>query len=495
MATQPLTPRGLTLQLEEKANQTIVHCTGRISSENSEVFQREIRKLIPEGGSQSMAATHRIVLDLSNVTHVDSTGLGALLGAWTAAKSKGCDVEMANLNSRVEKLVEITKLDTVFKRAKVVAASGSTAATPAGLDIPPSLGPEEAWQQAIDAGMIVHRADPLNCETSIPALMGGVVMPNPRFYVRNHFHVPKLAPSSWRLNVVGLVERALSLSLRDLVKMPSQTQFVTLECAGNGRSSLSPRVNGEQWNLGAVSTAEWTGVPLVEVLNRAGVKAGAREVVFRGADSGKPDGSGEPIRFERSLNMNDAQSCEALLAYAMNGEALPIQHGYPLRVIVPGWYAVASVKWLTEIDVTSRQFSGHYQTEAYFFEWQRGKQLLREPVSLQRVRSLITEPEPDSEVEQGELPIRGVAWSGAAPIARVEVRINGGPWQEARLLGEQRRHSWQGWELIACLGQHGPTVISARATDMASRTQPDSPEWNRLGYGNNAIQQVRVNVF
>jgi DMSO/TMAO reductase YedYZ molybdopterin-dependent catalytic subunit len=343
--------------------------------------------------------------------------------------------------------------------------------------------------------MIVHRADPLNCETSIPALMGGVVMPNPRFYVRNHFHVPKLAPSSWRLNVLGLVERALSLSLRDLVKMPSQTQFVTLECAGNGRSSLSPRVNGEQWNLGAVSTAEWTGVPLVEVLNRAGVKAGAREVVFRGADSGKPDGSSEPIRFERSLNMNDAQSCEALLAYAMNGEALPIQHGYPLRVIVPGWYAVASVKWLTEIDVISRQFSGHYQTEAYFFEWQRGKQLLREPVSLQRVRSLITEPEPDTEVEQGELPIRGVAWSGAAPIARVEVRINGGPWQEARLLGEQRRYSWQGWELITCLGQHGSTVISARATDMASRTQPESPEWNRLGYGNNAIQQVRVNVL
>jgi DMSO/TMAO reductase YedYZ molybdopterin-dependent catalytic subunit len=421
--------------------------------------------------------------------------LGALLGAWTAAKSKGCDVEMANLNPRVEKLVEITKLDTVFKRAKVVAASGSTAATPAVVDIQPSLGPEEAWQQAIDAGMIVHRADPLNCETSIPALMGGVVMPNPRFYVRNHFHVPKFAPSSWRLNVLGLVERALSLSLRDLVKMPSQTQFVTLECAGNGRSSLSPRVNGEQWNLGAVSTAEWTGVPLVEVLNRAGVKAGAREVVFRGADSGKLDGSSEPIRFERSLNMNDAQSCEALLAYAMNGEALPIQHGYPLRVIVPGWYAVASVKWLTEIDVISRQFSGHYQTEAYFFEWQRGKQLLREPVSLQRVRSLITEPEPDSEVEQGELPIRGVAWSGAAPIARVEVRINGGPWQEARLLGEQRRYSWQGWELITCLGQHGSTVISARATDMASRTQPDSPEWNRLGYGNNAIQQVRVNVL
>jgi DMSO/TMAO reductase YedYZ molybdopterin-dependent catalytic subunit len=165
-----------------------------------------------------------------------------------------------------------------------------------------------------------------------------------------------------------------------------------------------------------------------------------------------------------------------------------------LRLIVPGWYAVASVKWLTEIDVISGPFTGHYQTATYFFEWQRGEQLTREPVSLQRVRSLITEPEPDSEVEQGELPIRGVAWSGAAPIARVEVRIGGGSWQDARLLGERKRHSWQGWELIARLEQPGSTVISARATDMASRTQPDWPEWNRLGYGNNLIQKVRVDV-
>src|SRR6201997_3822676 len=494
MATQPLTPRGLRLQLEEKANETIVHCTGRVNAENSEVFQREIRSLIPESGSQTAAINHRIVLDLSNVTHVDSTGLGALLGAWTAARSRGCDLEMANLNPRVEKLVEITKLDTVFKRARVVAAGGSTAATPAGVDIAPALGPEEAWQQAIDAGMVVHRADPLNCETSIPALMGGVAMPNLRFYVRNHFQVPKLEPSSWRLKVVGLVERPLSLSLRDLVKMPSQAQFVTLECAGNGRSLLNPRVNGEQWNLGAVSTAEWTGVLLGEVLDRAGVKADAREVVFRGADSGKLDARSEPIHFERSLSINDAHGSEAQLAYAMNGEALPIQHGYPLRLIVPGWYAVASVKWLMEIEVTGGPLRAHYQTEKYVFEWQRGEQVVREPVSLQRVRSLITEPEPDSEVEQGELPVRGVAWSGAAPIARVEVRIDGGPWQEARLVGERKRHSWQGWELIARLEQTGPSVISARATDMASGIQPDSPEWNRLGYGNNAVQQVRVNV-
>src|SRR6202165_5564968 len=188
--------------------------------------------------------------------------------------------------------------------------------------------------------------------------------------------------------------------------------------------------------------------------------------------------------------MDDARGSEALLAYAMNGEPLPIQHGYPLRLIVPSWYAVASVKWLTEIDVISEPFRGHYQTETYFFEWQRGGQLVREPVSLQRVRSLITEPEPNTEVDQGEMRLRGVAWSGAAPIARVEISIGGGPWQDARLISERKRHSWQVWELLALLEQRGSTVISVRATDIAGRTQPDLPEWNRLGYGNNAIQKI-----
>jgi anti-anti-sigma factor len=494
MPTQPLSPFGLKLQLEATSNETIVHCKGKITAENSELFQSQIRDLIPESRAQIATTTRRIIVDLSNVTHVDSTGLGALLRAWTAAQNNGCDLEIANMNPRVEKLVEITKLDTVFKRARVVAAGASAAALPAVGEPPTALEPEEAYQRAFEAGMVVHRAHPLNCETSIPALIGGAVMPNQRFYVRNHFQIPQLDVSSWRLNVVGLVERPLSLSLRDLVKMPSQTEFVTLECAGNGRSLLSPRVNGEQWNLGAVSTAEWTGVPLAEILDRANIRAGANEVVFRGADSGKLEANSEPIRFERSLSIENIRASEVLLAYAMNGEALPIVHGYPLRVIVPGWYAVASVKWLTEIEVVKEPFSGHYQTETYFFEWQRGEQLVREPVSLQRVRSLITEPEADSEVDRGELPIRGVAWSGAAPIARVEVRIGDGPWQNARLVGEGKRHSWHGWELIARLDRPDSIVISARATDMAGRTQPDSPEWNRLGYGSNAIQKVRVDV-
>src|SRR5215467_1323629 len=303
IATQPLISRELKLQPEERANETIIHCNGKIAAESSDLFQREIRAVIPESRGEIAVIPYRVVLDLSNVTHVDSAGIGALLGAWTAARTKGCDLEIANLNSRVEKVLEITRLDTVFKRARVVAAVGSAPSEPAVDDA--ALDPEEACRQALNAGMVVHRANPLNCETSIPALIGGIVMPSQRFYVRNHFEIPRLDPSNLRLDVVGLVERSLNLSLRDLMKMPSQTQFVTLECAGNGRALLSPRVNGEQWNLGAVSTAEWTGVPVTEVLARAGMKAGAMEVVFRGADSGKLDASSEPIRFERSLSVDD----------------------------------------------------------------------------------------------------------------------------------------------------------------------------------------------
>ena len=378
--------------------------------------------------------------------------------------------------------------------AGAVSSGGCVPAMPVVDDVVPAIDPEEACQRAIDAGLVVHRAHPLNCETSIPALIGGVVMPNAHFYVRNHFQVPALEASTWRLGVHGLVERPLSLSLRDLTRMRSQALVVTLECAGNGRSLLQPPAEGEQWDVGAVSTAEWTGVPLTEVLDRAGVKGSAREVLFRGADGGTVDGRADRIRFERSLTLDVARESGALLAYAMNGERLPIQHGYPLRVVVPGWYAVTSVKWLNEIELIDRAFDGYFQDDKYQYEWPREGEVIREPVALQRVRSLITEPGADEEVQLGELVVRGVAWSGAAPIARVEVSLGDGRWQEARLVGERKRHSWQWWELIARIDRPGTLALRARATDLAGRTQPEEQEWNRLGYGNNAVREVAVRV-
>jgi DMSO/TMAO reductase YedYZ molybdopterin-dependent catalytic subunit len=319
-------------------------------------------------------------------------------------------------------------------------------------------------------------------------------MPNAHFYVRNHFQLPDLDPSVWRLQVGGHVERALSLTLHDVQRLPSQSLIVTLECAGNGRALLAPKVDGEQWELGAVSTAEWTGVPLVEVLDRAGVRPGAREVVFRGADSGSVADRDETVRFERSLGVSGARDSETLLAYAMNGEPLPLQHGFPLRLVVPGWYGVASVKWLTEIEVVQDPFAGFFQTDRYVYEWQRDEGLVTEPVTLQRVRSLITEPGADDQVEVGEVAVRGVAWSGAAPIVRVEVSMDRGAWQEARLLGDRKRHSWQWWEMFTHIDRPGRIELRARATDLAGRTQPERPEWNRLGYGSNAIQVVPIQV-
>jgi DMSO/TMAO reductase YedYZ molybdopterin-dependent catalytic subunit len=377
--------------------------------------------------------------------------------------------------------------------ARVVASGGCAAAMPASALVE-TVDPEEACQQAIEAGLVVHRAHPLNCETAIPALLGGVAMPNARFYVRNHFQIPALDAASFRLVVGGLVERTLTLNLRDLHNMRSRTLFVTLECAGNGRRLFDPPIEGEKWNFGAVSTAEWTGVPLVEVLDRAGVRASAREVLFRGADNGTVEGRSAPIWFERSLPLDHARDDDVLLAYAMNGEPLPPAHGHPLRLVVPGWYAVASVKWLTDIELIDRTFDGHYQIDKYWYEFERDGQVIREPVTLQRVRALVTDPAPGREVRSGEIGIRGVAWSGAAPIARVEVSVAGGGWQEARLVSERRRHSWQSWELVTRVRKPGEVVVRARATDLAGRTQPERAEWNRLGYGNNGIHEVAIRV-
>jgi DMSO/TMAO reductase YedYZ molybdopterin-dependent catalytic subunit len=354
--------------------------------------------------------------------------------------------------------------------------------------------PEKARRDAIDGGLRVRREHPLSCEASPAGFIGGVATPNSRFYIRNHFEMPRLDPTAFRLKVGGLAERPQSFSLDDLRRMPSQSLTVTLECAGNGRSLFRPRIVGEKWNLGAVSTAEWTGVPLAEVLDRAGVQPGAREVLFRGADGGTSAGDLGPNRFERSLLLDHARDPNLLLAYAMNGEALPIEHGYPLRLVVPGWYAMASVKWLTEIELIDRPFAGYYQAKMYCYEWEREGALVREPVTLQCVRALITEPAPNQEVAAGELAIRGVAWSGVPPIAHVEVSVGGGSWQEARLLSEQRRYAWQPWELLTQVQEPGVVVLRARATDLAGRTQPERAEWNRLGYGNNTTQQVPVRL-
>jgi DMSO/TMAO reductase YedYZ molybdopterin-dependent catalytic subunit len=370
-------------------------------------------------------------------------------------------------------------------------AIGKLVPVTAGNCAAPTADPELERQAAAQAGLVVHGADPLNCETP-PSALGGAVTPTARHYRRSHFPIPVLDTTTWRLAVTGLVDQPLSLSLHELTRLPAESMVVTLECAGNGRGFVRPPTPGVQWGVGAVSAAEWTGPRLSDVLGRAGIGPGAREVIFAGADRGTVDGSRPPVRFERSLAVADALESGALLAYAMNGRPLPARHGYPVRLVVPGWYAVASVKWLTDIRVVDQPFAGLFQATHYVYERSRGGAIAAEPVRLQRVRALITRPGSEQELPSGGLVVRGVAWSGAAPIERVEVSVAGGPWQKARLAGLAAAHGWQQWEYLATSLGPGEVSLRARAADLAGQVQLDEPEWNRRGYGANVIHEIRV---
>jgi DMSO/TMAO reductase YedYZ molybdopterin-dependent catalytic subunit len=289
----------------------------------------------------------------------------------------------------------------------------------------PVADEEQAWQDALQAGLVGLSKQPLNCELP-PAGLGGDVTPTERFFRRNHFPLPELDPGSYRLDVTGLVREPLALRVAELRDLPSESLTVTLECAGNGRTGFSPPASGERWGLGAVSTARWTGARLRDVLDRALLLPAAREVIFRGADGGPLPEVPEPIRFERSLPVPDALTAGALLAYEMNGEPLPVRHGFPVRLVVPGWYAMTAVKWLTEIEVTAEPFRGFFQDTHYVYEWRRHGRTVREPVRRQRVRAMITSPARGQRIQAGDLLVRGVAWSGQAPLTRVEVSAGPG---------------------------------------------------------------------
>jgi DMSO/TMAO reductase YedYZ molybdopterin-dependent catalytic subunit len=353
--------------------------------------------------------------------------------------------------------------------------------------------PARDWREALDAGLVGRSQEPLNCETP-PPLLDGDVTPTSRFFRRNHFPIPDLDASAWRLEIGGLVRRPLILTFDELQQFEPQSLAAVLECAGNGRTLFSPAVTGERWDLGAVGNATWTGARLADVLELAGVRPEAVEVIFRGADQGTIEDSPETIAFERSLRAGEVAVSGALLAYEMNGDPLHPRHGYPVRLIVPGSYAVTAVKWLTSITVTDRPFDGFFQTQHYVYEWPRDGHAVREPVGRQRVRALITEPAGGDVLRCGAVTVRGIAWSGDAPVTRVEVSLDGGTWQNATLTGEPGLYGWQRWELAVRAQSAGQRSIRARATDGAGHVQPEQPEWNRLGYGGNFIHEVKVQL-
>jgi DMSO/TMAO reductase YedYZ molybdopterin-dependent catalytic subunit len=338
---------------------------------------------------------------------------------------------------------------------------------------------------------VMVKAAPFNCEAALEAL-GELITPIEDFYVRSNFPTPPHDPATWRLTVDGLVERPLSLTLDDLLALPSRTLTATLECAGNNRTRLAPIPEGEPWEQGAVSTAIWTGAPLAAVLERAGVRPGAVEVRFEGADRGVPRGRTETISFERSLPIDHARTPDVLLVHRMNDAPLTAEHGAPLRALAPGWYGMAAVKWLQRIEVLDHPLEAHYQTRQYVYE--RPGVDERPPVRWMRVKSLITSVPTGGRLPVGPVELSGVAWCGDAPVVKVEISADAGPWQAAELLGEPIPYTWRQWRFTWAGAPAGRHSLRARATDANGAVQPDLPDWNRLGYGNNAVQVTLVNV-
>lgn len=334
-----------------------------------------------------------------------------------------------------------------------------------------------------DDELVYVSREPLNAETRLDR-QRGLITSNREHYIRDHFAIPQ-APAE--LIVDGAVEVPLALTVAGLRAMTSKTLAVTLECAGNGRAFLEPSAPGEQWRLGAVSTAEWTGVALRDVLATASPRASAVEVLFIGADSGSPAGLGREIAYERSLPLADAMHDDVLLAYAMNAEPLPPEHGAPLRLVVPGWYGMASVKWLARISLIEHAFAGFYQTDRYVID---GK-----PLRNIAPRAVISEPADGARVPRKPVVVRGLAWSGHAPIQSVEVSSDGGfSWHPAEIASPISPYAWSAWTITIEPGVQETITILAYAVDDDGETQPIQQNLNALGYMNNAAQPVTIHV-
>jgi DMSO/TMAO reductase YedYZ molybdopterin-dependent catalytic subunit len=337
-------------------------------------------------------------------------------------------------------------------------------------------------------------SSPENSETPLDAVCSWVT-PTRLFFVRNHFQMPHIEPETWRLALEGCVERTLDLSLDDLQRMPQRSVFATMECAGNGRSYLRERQEGVQWGAGAIAHAEWTGVPVHRVLERAGLLPQAVDVVFEGADRGKELDLAAPIPFARSLPMRKALDPDTLLALRINGEPLTPEHGFPVRLLVPGWYGVASVKWLSSIRVLNRPFLGYYQTTKYTINEQTPSGVQRVVLRTMNVKSEIVRPREGEVLGIGSQRIFGIAWAGEEAIWKVEISTDGGTtWDDARLVGLQAPYSWALWEYFWEVARPGRHALMARATTVSGRTQPVEHDSLRGGYAINFVRSRQVRV-
>jgi DMSO/TMAO reductase YedYZ molybdopterin-dependent catalytic subunit len=348
------------------------------------------------------------------------------------------------------------------------------------------------------SGLIVRQKSPLNLEYPFSALSDWLT-PTDQFFVRNHFAVPRFDATTWRLTIDGAVNRPLALSLAELKRLPSRTLTAAVECAGNGRVFYEPAREGLQWQSGAVGNAAWTGVPLAELIDRAGARKDAVEVVLIGADRGIVDGgkktaSPGEVAFARSLPFAKARAEGTLLAYAMNDEPLTSEHGCPLRAVVPGWFGMAWVKWLAAIRIVDRPFLGYWQGRDYF-RWDRslGEPNLV-PLSTMQVKAQIARPVQGAQLSVGaRTRIFGAAWSGEAGIREGQVSTNeGDAWQPARLLAPEIPYAWRLWEYFWTPPEPGRYRLRCRAIDTMGNVQPKEQQSDRESYAANWVVPVEV---
>ncbi len=347
-------------------------------------------------------------------------------------------------------------------------------------------------------GRIVRSEDPLNLEMPFERL-DNFITPLESFYVRTHFPIPAIDRDAWWLNVEGEVEKPFAINYEELLELESRTIPATLECAGNNRNFLEPKVKGVQWDLGAVGTAAWTGIPLSILLDRAEVKPGAREVILEGADGGVLEDPKRPsgkVQFARSIPLAKART-DVLLAYQMNGNDLPPQHGFPLRAIVPGWYAMASIKWLQRVIVTDRPFTGYYQTMDYAYWARRGDIAELVPLTEMQIKAEIAKPAQGEIVPaNSNVRVHGAAWTSDGEITKVELSTDGGStWSETNPIDKPTRNAWRRWEYTWHTPlKAGQATLIARATDSHGCSQPAERDPDRGTYMINHLLPISVEV-
>lgn len=346
--------------------------------------------------------------------------------------------------------------------------------------------------------MIVREDNPPNLEMPF-ATLDGFSTPNESFYVRCHFAIPEIAERDWSLSVEGAAENPFQLNFDALLAMESRTLPATLECAGNNRLFLEPRVDGVQWALGAVGNAVWKGVPLSALLARAKPNSSATEIILEGADAGPAEKSPRPpgdIHFARSVPLRKAMD-DVLLAYEMNGERLTAAHGFPVRAIVPGWYAMASVKWLRRIIVTDQPFAGYFQTIDYAYWKRRGELATLVPITSMLVKAEIAWPAPgDVLPKNSDVRVHGAAWTSGAEVTEVALSFDAGAtWGKAQLLGKHEENAWRLWQFDwRTPDRADQQTLVACATDSLGRTQPLIHDLDRGTYMINHRLPIEVQV-